>query len=265
VAQAFASTHDREITIGDIVQLLRHPEHDDDRLGLRLARMIAPYLRGNPLGRYFDGPNGLVIRPGLTVIELKELERTPSLQAVFVMALLHLVTTFFGRAPREQRKFIFVDEAWAILRSEYGANILALIARTYRKLGTAAVFISQFLTDFDGPAGQAIRDNCPNRIFLRQELDALRRMKEPLGFGDHHLQALASATNVPGRYSEALLVTPGGRCMVRIIPDPMTYWVATTHPADTGRWNVALEETGGRVDAALDRLLAANVQGGVAP
>ncbi|MGQ0721971.1 MAG: TraG/VirB4 family ATPase [Candidatus Eiseniibacteriota bacterium] len=265
VAEAFASTDSQEITIADIVQLLKHPEHDVDRLGLRLARMVAPYLRGNPLGRYFDGPNALVIRPGLTVIELKELERTPSLQAVFVMALLHLVTTFFGRAPREHRKFIFVDEAWAILKSEYGANILALIARTYRKLGTAAVFISQFLTDFDGPAGQAIRDNCPNRIFLRQELDALKRMKEPLGFGEQHLQALASATNVPGRYSEAMLVTPGGRCMVRIIPDPVTYGVATTHPADTGRWNVAVVESGGRVDAALDRLLAANVQGGTSP
>lgn len=251
--------------MADIVQRLKHPEQDVDRLGLRLARMVAPYLRGNPLGRYFDGPNALLIRPGLTVIELKELERTPSLQAVFVMALLHLVTTFFSRAPREHRKFIVVDEAWAILKSEYGANILALIARTYRKLGTAAVFISQFLTDFDGPAGQAIRDNCPNRIFLRQELDALKRMKEPLGFSERHLQALSSATNVPGRYSEAMLVTPGGRCMVRIIPDPVTYWVATTHPADTGRWNLALEETGGRVDAALDRLLAANVQGGTSP
>ena len=266
VAQAFANTGgDREITIADIVQLLKHPEHDVDRLGLRLARMVAPYLRGNPLGRYFDGPNALVIRPGLTVIELKELERTPSLQAVFVMALLHLVTTFFSRGPREHRKFIFVDEAWAILKSEYGANILALIARTYRKVGTAAVFISQFLTDFDGPAGQAIRDNCPNRIFLRQELDALKRMKEPLGFSEQHLQALASATNVPGRYSEAMLVTPGGRCMIRIIPDPVTYWVATTHPADTGRWNRALEETDGRVDAALDKLLAANLQGGTSP
>lgn len=266
VAQAFAATQgEQEITIADVVQRLRHSDHDVDRLGLRLARMVAPYLHGNPLGRYFDGPNAFLIRPGLTVIELKELERTPSLQAVFVMALLHLVTTFFGRGPRERRKLIFVDEAWAILKSEYGANILALIARTYRKLGTAAVFISQFLTDFDGPAGQAIRDNCPNRIFLRQELDALKRMKEPLGFSERHLEALASATNVPGRYSEAMLVTPGGRCMVRIIPDPVTYWVATTHPADTGRWNAALEDTGGRVDAALDRLLTANVQGGTSP
>ncbi len=266
VSQAFSSTErNQEITITDVVQFLNHPDYDVDRLGLRLMRMVAPYLRGNPLGRFFDGPNGLVIRPGLTVIELKELERTPSLQAVFVMALLHLVTTFFGQGPREQRKFIFVDEAWAILKSEYGANILALIARTYRKLGTAAVFISQFLTDFDGPAGQAIRDNCPNRIFLRQELDALKRMKDALGFSDQHLQALASATNVPGRYSEAMLVTPGGRCMVRIIPDPATYWVATTHPADIGRWSAALEEAGGRVDAALDKLLAANVQGGTSP
>ena len=97
VSQAFASVEgNQEITITDVVQFLKHPDYDVDRLGLRLVRMIAPYLRGNPLGRYFDGPNGLVIRPGLTVIELKELERTPSLQAVFVMALLHLVTTFFG-------------------------------------------------------------------------------------------------------------------------------------------------------------------------
>jgi conjugal transfer ATP-binding protein TraC len=266
VSQVFADVaDDQEITISDIVRFLKHPEGDLDRMGLRLTRMLAPYVRGNPQGRYFDGPNGFVIRPGLTVIELKELERTPSLQAVFVMVLLHLVTTFLGRRPREQRKLIFIDEAWAILTSEYGANILALIARTYRKLGTAAVFISQFLTDFEGPAGQAIRDNCPNRLFLRQELDALKRMKEPLGFSEQHLQALASVTNVPGRYAEALLVTPGGRCMVRIIPDPVTYWVATTHPADTGRWNVALEETSGRVDAALDKLLAANVQGGTSP
>ena len=261
VAESFGASP-AELTLSDIVATLANPERDVDRLGLRLSRMVSPYLRSNPQGRFFDGPNGFVVKSGLTVIELKELERTPALQAVVVMVILHLVTTFFASRPREQRKFIFIDEAWAILKSEYGANILALIARTYRKLGTAAVFISQFLTDFDGPAGQAIRDNCPNRIFLRQELDALKRMQQPLGFGDQHLQALASATNVPGRYSEAMLVTPSGRCMVRIIPDPVTYWVATTHPADTGRWNAALHETGGRVDAALDLLVAANTEGG---
>ncbi|MFQ5945139.1 MAG: TraC family protein [Anaerolineae bacterium] len=265
VAEAFgASDGPAEITLSDIARILERPDYNQDGLGRRLGRMLFPFLRGGPSGRFFDGPNGFEIRPGLTVIELKDLERNPSLQTVVVMVLLHLITTFLGQRPRGQRKFLVVDEAWALLRSEYGARVLALVARTYRKLGTAAVFISQFLTDFDGPSGQAVRDNCPNRLFLRQELDALRRLQGPLGFTDRHVQALAGATNVPGRYSEALLVTPTGRTIVRIVTDPITYWVATTHPADTARWEMALAEANGRVELVLDQLVNSVAEGGPA-
>jgi hypothetical protein len=79
-----------------------------------------------------------------------------------------------------------------------------------------------------------------------------------LGFSDAQLGALASATSAPGRYSEALLVTPAGRGMVRIVTDPLTYWVATTHPNDLERWARALAEAGQDPARALARLLDAD-------
>lgn len=260
VAAAWARAGEgREVVLSDIAARLEDAAVDAAGLGARLRRMLFPFLRGGQAGRYFDGPNGFRLEPGLTVIELKDLEKDPALQRVVMMVLLYLITTFFRERPRDCRKFLVVDEAWALVKSEYAARILELVARTYRKLGTCGVFISQFLSDFDGPAGRAIVDNCPNRIFLRQELDTLRRLQAVLGFSDVQVQALASATSVVGRYAEALVVTPAGRRLVRIVPDRATYWVATTHPADLGRWQRALEEAGGRPDVAFDTLLASEV------
>ena len=259
LAEAVAETFRRaptggEVCLGDVARTLTQ-DPDADRLGPRIARRLFPFLAAGPYGTFFDGPNQFVAGGGLTVVELKELASYPDLQAVMTLVLLHQVTGFVSQRPRGQRKLFVVDEAWSLLRSDNAAKVLETAARTYRKYGCAAVFISQYLTDFEGPSGRAVRENCPNRLFLRQEPEALGRLKELIGLTEYQAALLRTAGSVRGAFSEGLLVTPSGSGLVRLIVDPLTYWTATTAPQDQARWAVELARSGGDARRAVARIV----------
>ncbi len=254
ITRAFADRRARELTLSDVAAGLEAPETRDDRVGRRLVRQLFPFLAGGPYGRLFDGPNAFVSDARLTVVELGELAEHPDLRAVATMALMHAIRVFASQLPIGQRKVIAIDEAWSLLASAESAAALATAARTYRKLNAAAVFITQHLADFEGPHGEAVRVNCPTRVLLRQEPDALPVLAGLLGLSPYQLEALRSVHAVKRAFSEALVVTDRGSGVVRILVDPLTYWIATSDPADRARWAEAVTAAGGDRQAALQAL-----------
>ena len=154
-----------------VEEVLRDGSFTDDRIARRLARELARklglfYGRG-PYAGFVDGPNTLTLDRALTVVELSQLREAPDLQGTLLFALMHLLTQFFADPLRlHQRKYFISDETWALLKHPATAAVLEEIGRTYRKLRTSAIFLSQQGADFDSAAGRVLRANAPGHALF---------------------------------------------------------------------------------------------------
>lgn len=96
---------------------------------------------------------------GLTVITLLGMDFPPEDKnpAAYdnserlAVAIMYLLTQFTNQlmlnANKSHKKMIFIDEAWAITRTEQGRNLLNRIARMGRSHNTGIAFVSQNATD----------------------------------------------------------------------------------------------------------------------
>jgi hypothetical protein len=108
--------------------------------------------------------------------------------------------------------------------------------KTYRKLGTSAVMVTQQVADFDGRAGAAILANAPNRVFLRQTPETLLAMEKHLSLSPEKKQAIGSLRTIKGKYSEMFLsMGDESAGVARLIPDPYFYLLATSDAAENAK------------------------------
>jgi conjugal transfer ATP-binding protein TraC len=217
---------DDEIRVGDVVRALAaDPEAHD------LAVCLELFAGAGPYAGFFDRPCAVDFTRPLTVFELGDIAKRRDVASVLLMALIHQITEFCA-ARREIRKYLVIDEAWTLLQSATTAHFLEDVLRTYRKLNSAAVLVTQQVSDFDGRTGEAIRGNAPNRLFLRQTPETVLAMERLLDLSPEEKKLLASLQTVKGRFSEILILAPGTRGVARLAPDPLGYWVTTSDPQD---------------------------------
>jgi hypothetical protein len=247
--------HDAEVCLRDLVAILRDPTWDATGLGARLARKLGPFYGEGPYAGFFDGPNTFALDQALTVVELARLREAPDLQAALMFVLMHQLTVFFADPVRQgQRKYLVSDEAWALLRHDASARVLEEIARTFRKLHTCALFVSQQGSDFASPAGKAIRDNAGALLLFQQNPEEVELMRTLFDLSDQEVALCKAVRRRPG-WSEAYLRLPdqtGG--ILRVVPDPYLRWGATQHPAERAARDTAVQAAGGDIWRAVAQL-----------
>ena len=125
--QARQSNLHRQITIPDVVEALLNPTHESARkintdreelahmgrdLGLELRRLVVGDLKG-----MFDGPSseGIDLSAPLVIIDLSRLYESHALGALMTCCLGWLNALL--SVPSATKRFIVIDEAWAILRN----------------------------------------------------------------------------------------------------------------------------------------------------
>jgi len=225
LVRAFHGNED-EVRASDVARALRE---DPESKGLALC--LEMFAGDGPYAGFFDRPCAADFAGPLTVFELGDIARRSDVASVLLMALIHQITEFCKARP-ELRKYLIVDEAWTLLRSSTTARFLEDVLRTYRKLNSAAVLVTQQVGDFDGKTGEAIRANAPNRLFLRQTPETVLSMERLLDLSPEEKKLLGGLTTVPGRFSEILVLAPRTRGVARLVPDPLGYWVTTSDPRD---------------------------------
>lgn len=237
-----------EVFLGEIYEALTleakaGPEslrRDLDRLVLSLK----PFVGNGAYSGFFDGPNEVDFERGFVIFELGEIALRQEIAPVILMAILYNVADFCSREENlGLRKYLILDEAWTLLRSPATSRFIVNVLKTYRKLGTSAVMVTQQVADFDGPAGAAILANAPNRVFLRQTPETLLAMERHLSLSPERKKAIASVRTVKGKYSEMFLsLGDDSAGVARLIPDPYFYYLATTDAQDNARLS-AMEES----------------------
>ena len=217
-------------------------KHPDNRIQ-DVGRQLYPFTREGSYGRLFYGKNNYEANNPLILLELDDLEGRTHLQRVVLLQLMFQIRREMGRLPRGLHKYLMIDEAWEILASgsvgssdaDPVADFIGKAYRQFRKLGGAAITITQSVSDFFiNNVTRAIYENSANKWLLGQRSESVESSRQSgrLDLGDHGIKLLKSVHTVPGEYSEVFLYTPGGYGVGRVITPHVTRKLFSTRPSD---------------------------------
>ena len=234
--QAFAAWHERERPgqeplLRDFVELMRKPPFEDDgRAGL-IALRLAQYVGAGEYAGFVDGKNELRLNSNLAIFELAKLDKAKDLQSVLLLTLMYRLMEFItDPETRTQRKYLILDEAWALLKQESAAAFLEEAARALARFRCCAIFMSQQLSDFDSPAAQAIKNNSGNYLFLEQNPEEVGTVRDLFNLNEQETRLLR-LVHRRDTWSEGYLWQPEGRGgVIRLVPDPFLRWLASQKP-----------------------------------
>jgi len=232
------------------------------QLAAELARKLAMFYGRGPYAGFIDGPNTLTLDTALTVVELSRLREAPDLQGSLLFALMHLLTQFFAAPDRlHQAKYFIADETWALLRHPATAGVMEEIARTYRKLRTSAIFLSQQGADFDSPSGRVLRANAPATLFLQQDPSEMAVLRSLFALSDAEVALFEHVRKHEG-WSSAYLRLPGQTGgLIRLVPDACTRWLVSQDDRERAMREQAIVEAGGDIRQAVATLAQRSPQG----
>ena len=249
---------DEEVTLSDVVEKLK--SHACNRklglgesIGLKLVLKLTPFTREGPYGKFFDGKNQFNLGTKFTVFELGNLSAHSDLQLVVLLNIMYFITNFVSSAEmKPKRKFLLIDEAWSLLRLKNTAEFITNSFKTYRKYHCSAVAITQEIADLVGAAsGIAIQANAANKVFLKQEPNVVDSLKTFASLTDKEIELLKSVETQKGKFSEALIISDTSRGVIRLVPDPFLYWVATSDAKDNEYLENKIQQCEGKYLEAL--------------
>lgn len=240
VLRAVEAKKTGEVILSDVYRALQEEVRTGPRsLGRDMDRLILslkPFVGNGAYAGYFDGPSEIDFTRSFTVFELGELAKRQEVASSVLMAIIQNVGAFFSASENlGRKKYLVIDEAWSLLKTAATAKFLEDVLRTYRKLNAAAVLVTQQVTDFAGPTGEAIRANAPNRIFLRQTSETVLAMEKLFELTPEVKDAIASLVTAKGRFSEMFIEGSSGRGVARLVPSPELYTAFSTDGDDRAR------------------------------
>jgi conjugal transfer ATP-binding protein TraC len=212
-----------------------------DRELKNFAKMLYPWTGDRAYGKLLDRDNELDLKSDFVVFDLKGLSSYPDLQAVMTLIITDFIVgkvesnnpAYFGR-----RKRILMDEVWELLKSRAASNAMEYWVRTLRKSGSGVTFITQGLVEIANHAiSSAILGNTATKLILLQKGD-LGPVRDILKLNEQEMSLISSLKQKKGSYSEAFLIANDDRTIIRAMPTPVEYWLATSDKDD----NNALEE-----------------------
>lgn len=197
------------------------------------GRMLFPWTGERAYGRMLDGVNLLDLTSDVVVFDLKGLSSYPDLQSVMILILTDFILnrvesgTFDGR-----KKQILMDECWELLKSKASSQFMEYCVRTLRKTGSGITFITQGLEEIvASPVGSAILSNTATKYVLLQRGD-LEPVRKILRLNSQEMALISSLRQEKGKYSEAFMIANEARSVIRMVPTPLEYWLATSDATD---------------------------------
>ena len=258
--QAFSEWHaenrpGEEPLLRDFYNLLRKPPFEDGGRAATIALRIAQYVGKGEYAGFVDGKNELNLVNNLAVFELAGLDKAKDLQSVLLLTLMYRLMQYVTNPQaRQQRKYLILDEAWALLKQESAAAFLEEAARALARFRTCAMFMSQQVSDFDSPAAQAIKNNSGNYVFLQQNPEEMETIIRLFNLTEQEGRLLARVHR-RDTWGEAYLWQPEGQGgIIRLVPDPFLRWLASQKPHERGAREKLRAEMGDDLMGAVSQL-----------
>jgi len=250
---------DKELTLSDVVEKLNSPACNKalgigESMGKSLALKLRPFTKDAQYGKFFDGKNEFNLKSKFTVFELGNLSSHQDLQLVVLLNIMYFITNFVSQPEmKPKRKFLLIDEAWSLLKLKNTAEFITNSFKTYRKYRCSAVAITQEISDLvNNPCGIAIQANAANKVFLKQEPNTIESLKAFASLSDKEIELLKTVETQKGKFSEALIISDSSSGVIRLVPDPFLYWLATSDAKENDYLDQTIKKNEGKYLEALE-------------
>jgi conjugal transfer ATP-binding protein TraC len=220
-------------TLSDLKLALQDHRNPDMK---KYAEILYSWTGNTAYGRMLDGQSNVKLSKDLITIEMKGLDTYPELQNVFLL----LFTDFIkNEAAKDTSKpyLLIIDEAWKLFETQSGLSFTLEAYRTFRKFNGGIWCISQNYKDFlsNQDIKNAIFPNTSSVFILRQRKIDWDDFQKTMDFSEDETAVVKSLELVKGEYSEFLYMQDERKIVLRLIPDPLSYWICTTDGHDKAK------------------------------
>ena len=256
-----------EPMLRDFHDLLMNPTFDDRGKAGSIALRMSQYVGDGEYSGFLDGRNELNMTNPLTIFELAKLDKAVDLQSVLLLTLMYRLMAFITN-PRAitQRKYLILDEVWALLKHDSAAAFLEEAARALARFRCCAMFMSQQLSDFSSPASMAIKNNAGNYALLQQNPEEVAAVRKLFDLSDQEERVLHQVRK-RDEWGEFYWWQPEGKGgVVRLVPDPFSRWLVSQQQEEKAARERLKRERGSLSEAVaeLARKYPAGLPRGVA-
>ncbi len=221
-----------------------------------LAERLVPYVHGSTYAGLLDGPT--TVRPDalLEVFNFKGL--ADRLVPLAMMPLIEYIWAVIADPTRPT--LVVLDEGWSLLNNPASARFVAEATRTGRHHGIITLNLSQLVTDYEGPLGQAVIDNAAVSLLLAQSDHALPSVQSVFHLSADERAMVGRLRTVKqvraGAYLHSRRGADSGEISLYVTPEE--YWLFTSVPTERKLRQAAIAQHGGDVWAAVRELAQGN-------
>lgn len=220
-------------TLGTLKEVLRDHGVADMK---KYADILYSWTATTAYGKMLDGQTNVKLGKDLVTIEIKGLDNHRELKDIFLL----LFTSYIKEeAARDLSKpyLLIIDEAHRLFLTPSGKDFAIESYRVFRKYNAGIWCISQNYRDFlsDQELSNALMPNTTNVFVLRQRKIDWEDFKKTFDFNDAQVEAVKSLEIVKGQFSEFFLMQDENQGVVRLEPEPLSYWICTTDGADKAK------------------------------
>ncbi len=230
--------------------LLEH--QSDGRVYGELARRLSPYVGEGAYATLLDGATSISADAPLEVFNFAGI--SPRVAALAMLPLIEHIWSII--ADPKNPTLLVMDEGWSLLQGEASARFVREATRTGRHHGLLTLNISQFVTDYETPLGQAVLDSRSIALLLTQNHGQVRRIAELFDLTEDEVDILAKLSTVKRRRAAAYLHSKDGADSgsLGIYHTPEQYWLFTSYKPERELRERAIARHGGNVWAAVQEL-----------
>lgn len=217
----------------------------------QLAFNLQDFISTGIFGKWFHGKSNLDIsKDDFVVLELEELKPQVELFRVVILQVINYISNNLYLSDRSRQTIIAFDEAWQFLgktgstESRMMEDVIEGGYRRARKYGGSFITIFQSLMDLHrfGGIGDVIRSNSAYKFLLQSDDYELAHTHQHIDYGPFIMSILKSVKTPRPKYSEIFIQTPLGAGVVRLIVDPVSYWMFTSDATDNAKINQLIKQ-----------------------
>lgn len=217
-------------TLSDLKVVLDNHEDEEMR---RYGQILYSWTGKRSFGKLLDGQTNIKLEKDIVAIEVQSLNDYPELKSVVLL----LLTSYIKRKcmkELERPSLLIVDEAERLFKSEMAKQFVITSYRTMRKYNSGIYCISQNYKDFmhDEEVRDALLPNTNAVFVLRQKKIDWKHFKEVFDLNDAQVEAIKSIEIVKGEFSELALMQDEKMAILKIVAEPLSYWISTSDAKD---------------------------------
>lgn len=234
IFEVYKRTGEKTPVLSDLKKLLEAHQVPEMK---KYAQILFSWTGDTAYGKMLDRQSNIRLSRDLVTIEIKGLTNHSELKDILLLLLTSHIQDM--AASDMTRPYLLIcDEAERFFKSgELAKQFIITCYRTWRKYRASIYCLSQNYRDFlsDPELADALLPNTTSVIILRQRKIDWKDFQESFDFNDAQVAAVKSLEIVKGKYSEFFYMQDENQAILRLVPEPLSYWICTTDGNDKAK------------------------------